>query len=133
VRAPFFHGRIKFRMDDPRPAEDYEIDRKRVTHLYAVLQWDRFQKTGHGEMPAVTIKEVHPTWEVAQAEVERLNALVKERGVDAAYWCEMTRWRADSRVLIPSRIIFCTKFPPTSVPLDGRTAVAASLLNHLSR
>ena len=28
--------------------------------------------------------------------------------------------------LIPSRIIFCTKFPP-------RTAVAASLLNHLSQ
>ena len=82
-------------MDDSRVTEDYEIDRKRVTHLYAVLRWDRFQKRRRGEPPAITVKEVHPTWEIAQAEVERLNALAKERGVDVLYWCQTTRWRAD--------------------------------------
>ena len=99
VRAPFLHGRMRFRMNDPPATEQYKIDRKRVTHLYAVLRWDRFQKSRGEEMPAVTVKEVHPTWEVAQAEVERLNTLVKERGVDAVYWCQTTRWRADSGTL----------------------------------
>ena len=86
-------------MEDPRADECHRINRKRVTHLYAVLRWDRFQKRRREEPPAITVKEVHPTWEIAQAEVERLNALAKERGVDALYWCQTTRWRADSGTL----------------------------------
>lgn len=71
------------------------IDRKTATHIYAVIRYDKFQNPDTSIQSHVTIKEVHPTLEIAMAEVERLNRIAKERGVDCVYWCQTTRWRSE--------------------------------------
>lgn len=71
------------------------IDRKTVTHVYAVLRYDRFHSPNSIIQNRVTIKELHPTMEIAVAEVERLNRIAKESGVDCVYWWQTTRWRGE--------------------------------------
>lgn len=67
--------------------------KRTVTHLYAVIRLD--SRTIEWEEPgsAVTVKAIHPTMEMAQKEVERLNELAKTRGIDCLYFWQLTRWR----------------------------------------
>jgi hypothetical protein len=69
------------------------INRKSVTHVYAVIRCDKFHRPDADVQTTVTVKEIHPTMEIAAAEVERLNKLAEERGVESVYWWQTTRWR----------------------------------------
>ena len=62
--------------------DTFKIDRKKVTHVSAVLRCDRFLRDESDYWTSVSVKEIRPTLEIAQAEVDRLNTLSKELGVD---------------------------------------------------
>ena len=70
--------------------EQPKINRKNSTHVYAVIRVDRYSSE---KDPIISVKEVHPTWEIAKSEVERLNELVRKKGGDSEYFCQCTRWR----------------------------------------
>lgn len=72
-----------------------KIDRKNVTHVYAVLRYDKYLEGVSSLQNRITVKEIHPTLEIADAEVERLNRLEKERKGDSVYWYQTTRWRSE--------------------------------------
>ncbi len=56
--------------------------------VYAMLRWDRFLADRQPEN-CVTVKEVVHSLELAEAEVDRLNALREDRAVH--YWWQYTR------------------------------------------
>jgi hypothetical protein len=71
---------------------------KGATHVYAVVRIDRFQQNrnpGVALKDVITVKEILPTLEEAQAEVERLMALVKGR--DIIYFWQTTRFLPQGR------------------------------------
>jgi len=69
------------------------INRKEVIHVYAVLRYDKYLP-GSDIPQRITVKEIHPTLEIAQAEVDRLNQLTKSKGGESIYWWCTTRWRS---------------------------------------
>ena len=68
---------------------------KRKVHLYAVLRYDKEQYNPLRPHAAVTLKEIHSTMDIANAEVERLNKLADERSLNTYYWWEVARFTTD--------------------------------------
>jgi hypothetical protein len=61
---------------------------KQQEHVYAVIRWDK-DYSGTDPDLLITVKEIVRTQDLAEAEVVRLNALNKHKGVH--YWWQTTR------------------------------------------
>jgi hypothetical protein len=73
---------------------------KEAEPLFAVLRLDRpfdgdLQRVFDDPRNHITVKEVLPTWEEAEQEVERLNALAADKG--CIYFASLARHFPDGR------------------------------------
>ena len=64
-------------------------------HVYAVVRWDRFHRPDAAPEMLITVKEIVRTPELAEAEVERLNALNGHK--DVIYFWQTTRLYPEGR------------------------------------
>lgn len=67
------------------------------THVFAVLRFDCHLREVAPEVERVTVKEIVPTREEAEREVERLNALKASRHGSVKYTWQATRYFPDGR------------------------------------
>ena len=81
-------------MADPAqaPAELVHHANARFAHLYALLRHDGFQPTDAKPHVTVTVTKVFADQTQPQQEAERLNVLARQRGIDATYWVQVTRF-----------------------------------------
>jgi hypothetical protein len=61
-------------------------------HVYAVVRHDAFHSQDTPPQVTVTVTKVFGDQDQAQREVERLNLLQQQRGVEAHYWMQITRF-----------------------------------------
>ncbi|MBJ7610344.1 MAG: hypothetical protein JF887_13070 [Candidatus Dormibacteraeota bacterium] len=79
--------------------------------VYAVVRHDRFQQSADPQV-AISVKEVLPTLEAAEAEVSRLRALQESKDVD--YFWQATRWFPSGRARRRSGAAGLSGRPPTA-------------------
>lgn len=65
-------------------------------HVYAIVRVDEFQGSEVPLERKITVKKIVSTQAEAQAEVDRLNHLQAERGVNSIYFCQVTRFEKEA-------------------------------------